>query len=913
MLTTLTLKRAEAPVRAATAWLLPGGDAAAWLEELLRWPGPVEAVQLYLLTTPRGTAPVAALAVLPEERARPRGNRAQPYGLAAPGVYVPVDAVIWPPVTPEELRAATKFPVLVFHPALGLTGCDPEDVKRVEDLLIGPARQIDVSWSAARAGPLEPSALGPVHLDVELSMDGLFGQESKDIGSEPLDLLPPSPGERDSGPATRFAQGATGLLAKGLLGMTALVPRTAFAPTWLNGLEGWVQQKLSGLTKEMERARHKELNRLLDQLVSNPEEGLRHAIPLAAMLNRGLAQASAQLGRRATDFNLGRLGGGRAADAWDVPGELRAALAKKYREMAMRELALGRHRRAAYILAELLGDFAEAAEALKQGRFFREAGLLYREHLRNPVAAAQCFAEGGLIEEALAIYEKGGLWLEAADLHARLGNREAECAALRRVVEARLAAGDTVAAARLIETRLREPDEALLLLEKTWPHRANALVCLEERLAMLERQRRPDDTIRLLESLSAETTPLERIADLAGLLAKIFEQTKDARARALAAEGVRMKAAAGLDGRPLDGPDELSLLRSLTRLAPEDRLLKRDVLRFREQRPKEAPLLPLPPVAAGFVRHITPEKTGALSLPLVGGWALAAGDAQHFFAVSQTEQHGVFFCRGSWTQGVQSTSWPKAGALRDRSFFLTSHIVTVILGRPLAEPLELKELPATDTFKSPCFVGTPAWLPTDAVAVSASRFGVWIVRVVGERVVLAHFAQEKLVESRDVTDEIVAAGATVDAAQLVFDARGGAPAVALAFGRHLLVYGPTREVKVTDLGERIIGLVPLHGAVTGWLALLDQGVAFVSADCRVEHRFDDSLVQPRGAYIGDGLAVLVGGEKGLIVRMQSSGPVRLAHFDLTGGPGIAVLPGTNPREFAIFSDKGAVQRWKFAV
>jgi hypothetical protein len=124
MLTTLTLKRSPAPVRKATAWLLPGGDAEAWLEETGHWPVPAADVGYFLLAAPGGMEAVAALAVVPEGTQVPRGTRAQPYGLAAPGVYVPVDAILWPQVTAEELRAATQFPVLIFHPALGLTGCD---------------------------------------------------------------------------------------------------------------------------------------------------------------------------------------------------------------------------------------------------------------------------------------------------------------------------------------------------------------------------------------------------------------------------------------------------------------------------------------------------------------------------------------------------------------------------------------------------------------------------------------------------------------------------------------------------------------------------------------------------------------------------------------------------------------------
>ena len=46
-----------------------------------------------------------------------------------------------------------------------------------------------------------------------------------------------------------------------------------------------------------------------------------------------------------------------------------------------------------------------SANALERGRFYREAAILYRDHLKNPLKAAQCLENGGLIAEAVVIYE----------------------------------------------------------------------------------------------------------------------------------------------------------------------------------------------------------------------------------------------------------------------------------------------------------------------------------------------------------------------------------------------------------------------------------------------------------------------------------------------------------------------------
>src|SRR6185503_1034366 len=194
----------------------------------------------------------------------------------------------------------------------------------------------------------------------------------------------------------------------------------------------------------------------------------------------------ARLGPRSANLDLSRLGG-RAADLWYVPWNFQELLRLRYREMADREMQLGRHRRAAYIYAELLGDLVSAANALKQGQLFREAALLYDEHLKNPLEAARCLAAGGLLVEAIERYEKLGRWLDVADLHERAGNRTAAENAIRRVVNDRVEQNDILGAAKLVEGRLHKPDEALNMLLGAWPSSPQAVSCIAAAFQLLAR------------------------------------------------------------------------------------------------------------------------------------------------------------------------------------------------------------------------------------------------------------------------------------------------------------------------------------------------------------------------------------------------------------------------------------------
>jgi hypothetical protein len=112
---------------------------------------------------------------------------------------------------------------------------------------------------------------------------------------------------------------------------------------------------------------------------------------------------------------------------------------------------LGRHRRAAYIYAELLKDFREAANVLRQGKHFREASVLYLKHLGDPLEGARCLREGGFLLEAIPIFERKKQHETAAELYAELGNEVEAERQYRLAVSRAIAHGNTVNAATLLE------------------------------------------------------------------------------------------------------------------------------------------------------------------------------------------------------------------------------------------------------------------------------------------------------------------------------------------------------------------------------------------------------------------------------------------------------------------------------
>src|SRR5207237_702591 len=161
------------------------------------------------------------------------------------------------------------------------------------------------------------------------TVESVLEEGREDIGSEALPEQPPGALESAGREARR---GALALL-QSLVGK----PRTGGTGAGvLSTLQKWTATALSKVTPALEAARQKQLARLLKMLKENPDEGLKFALPLVASGHRGVAPPSAHLSERDVNFDLSRLSGGRAADAWSAPEHVQQVLRQEYRNAANR-------------------------------------------------------------------------------------------------------------------------------------------------------------------------------------------------------------------------------------------------------------------------------------------------------------------------------------------------------------------------------------------------------------------------------------------------------------------------------------------------------------------------------------------------------------------------------------------------
>jgi tetratricopeptide (TPR) repeat protein len=907
MILPLQLRHDSALEAAPAAWFLPGDSAARWLEELARCSLAHMETRLFIVPRSIEDRSPAGLLIVP---AHPESIAEPPAGMACRVVgnrlFVPIDATLHPAVSDSELNRLAALPVSFYHPVFGLSGFEVESVLRVSDLVELPDETV-TEWNSARPGAGALADLTAIVLIQPPSIDDIFGGAEEDIGSEPLLDLPPAPDEPSESPLNKSGRSLRRMFAKGISDIMRQMPHTASRRTWMNDFEDWANRQLNAVSGELEKLRNKELHRLLHLLDSDPEAGLRQAIPMNSFAHRGTAPPGARLGSHSLDFHPNQIGG-RPADFWNISSDLQETLRRRYREMADREMQLGHHRRAAYIYAELLGDLVSAANAFKRGRLFREAALLYEDHLKNPLEAARCLAEGSLLAEAIERFEKLGRWLDVADLYERAGNQAAADEAFRRVVNERLALNDTLGAAKLIEERLRQPDEALQLLLGAWPASPQATGCLGAAFQLLARLGKHDITLERLAQFKREPVPDSLALPLVSTLGVAASDYPHERVRHTAADFSRVLIARQLQRPGFPSEEAGRLLEHLVRLAPQDRLLSRDANRYladRRNNELRARRVTPPPLPGN-----KPVVVRSFSLPLQIRWLHLRSERNWFFALGTTPKR-VTLLRGIWQGTYQSLSWEcSAEAVRNGFVFepTAEQGKAVALAGADGLRLMLKDFPAPDLlFNRECVAGTPSWLPSQGFPFAMGEDVVWSVHLATGRAILSCYdkVRGELLQTIDITNDLLSdATRTEDTRLCITTVDNG---VAIALGNRLVLTrsdGGVTPVALPGQAVRVLGTIP--NTRRGVTVMLHAGAVmhWVGTPGCIE--LDRDILSPMGAFVPGGPLVLASGSHLMLLDVDSRGVQSVTRMELTGSKIVGVTATANPGEFAVLNERGEI-------
>jgi tetratricopeptide (TPR) repeat protein len=341
-----------------------------------------------------------------------------------------------------------------------------------------------------------------------------------------------------------------------------------------------------------------------------------------------------------------------AADPWNIPPNQHLQLIQMYRDLAMREVRMGRHRRAAYIYAELLGDVLNAAMTLEAGSHYREAAILFRDRLSRRQDAARCLELAGLFDEAAELYVEVGMIEEAANLYNRLQRHDEAQQLLRKWVEQLTTQGHFLRASEIVHRKLDDLDGAISVLDTGWNLSGSAAeLCQDRVFVLLSESSRHDEASRRVAALLQSTKSGSRHHSIAKVLSAVARNYVDQTIRDKAADATRVVVARRLGSAyPSESNPLLGAIRSL---APQDKLLARDCDRYGRQRTPTTP-----PVVKPRATHDVMTLARTIQLPDRHiEWRLAKsnGEALYVAGFTNTKSNdGLALRRLPWTDPLET-------------------------------------------------------------------------------------------------------------------------------------------------------------------------------------------------------------------------------------------------------------------
>ena len=921
------------PRREAVAWFVLGSDPAGWLAEFARWN--ISLAAFVLRPIPRSHNDRSTLGVLvtlepaPRQYTHPPDSMTISYGCVAGRLFLPVDAQISPMVSDSELLTLLPGDTsdLVWHPAVGLIRIEPAERLRVVDL-IQPATSKPSTWDLALPGISICSRLLSVEPSTQLSAEEILRSAGDDIGSSggSLDELPPAPGEGLGGqiyqitkplrnawkslwkpqppqapqaaPPNAGSQGTGAGSFGGLLGSWLRAAAAPFAALRNVLPRSFVNQE----------ARNREIDRLMHLLKEDPDAGLKFALPMGGDAGRGVASPTNQLLTRDINFGLGKLGGGGPTDHWEIPPQQQFQLIQMYRELAAREVRMGRHRRAAYIFAELLGDLPSAAGALESGLHFREAAVLYRDRLKRPTDAARCLERGGLLDEAAELYVELGMIENAADLYVRLARPEESQRLLRSWAEQLEHQGDHLRASEVFHLKLQDVDQALRVLDVGWEQQnPQAEACLKQTFALLKQHSRHDETLVRVKRHRDPITKTSQIPMITRVLSDLAASHVEQSIRHNAADVTRILVARRL---PVSLPAETGgLLATVRSLAPQDRLLSRDCNRYVKRQEQERPRHPKPRRAIG----ISSERKFQLEGSDID-WCQAKSNGDSLFAVGYS-RGGLVLRRVSflttWFVNHQNIYWPnvppETRILLEVPYTSSDSILVHAVG---IAPLPLQPFIGSTSREQ---AGSPSWATASMVAFARSDRGAvtWRLRSVFGTLELAGFGPK----ADEITNGLLRVEFPDDAVKIV-PVSICASVKPIRIGAGNLICRPlfnsdepSSNTSFIELDAEITALYNHRDSQTNCVvALFEEGGVMVDEPIS-ENRpqpIAKGLEAPTGTFLPDGTFVVAGCDDCRAYRFDGGAIQEIGAIPLEF-PAIAVTPTNQLGQFVIVGRDGRAQ------
>jgi tetratricopeptide (TPR) repeat protein len=934
----LKIARTNKSRRQIAAWFVTGSDPAAWISQLARWNLRLTSLMLRPVPTsfdnrqPLGvlvTANHADIAKAAKETAL-----ALPFGCLGGRLYLPIDASVVPIVTDAELirLLPADDSDFIWHPAVGLVRCEPSERRTILDL-VRPPTSTHSQWDRAVPGIAIRNRLLSIEPTDVPTADDIMRAAGEDIGTQQNSIgeLPPTPSEGVAGQLHQWTKPLRQAWksfwkrppAKPADAKTGPQNPTGYSAgsnwlAWLGSAAAAPFGALGGLAANMipkslvdQTKRLREIDRLLHLLNDDPDAGLKFALPMGGQAAaRGSAQSGNQLVGRDISFGLGKLFSSGPVDPWDIPPGQQLLLIQRYRELAAREIRMGRHRRAAYIFAELLGDLQGAANTLETGQHYREAAVLYRERLKRPIDAARCLERGGLLDEAAELYIEQGMMEQAADLYYRL-ERPDEAERLLRNWAVQLAhSGHHIRASAVFHEKLKDVDEALITLDRGWAYQAaDAESCLKQTFQLLGQYARHDNAKERIQDLREATLATRVATSAARAIANVATSYVDRTVQRDAEEATQVIVARHL----ADATEErTALLNALRSLAPQDRLLGRDCDRFVRQKVAATPKRSVRRVTG--ISHVQKIELGSPGIE----WRVAKSNGEVLYAAGYFGG-GLLLRRVSWQttwfSNYQDIFW--AHVSNDHRVLLEipkKNAAPILIHAVGHDPFVMKPFIGQSTAANVEQAGSPIWATSSMTAFAGSDQGInWRVRSVFGQLEIAGFGPT----GDEIKSGTIAIGAPDDVIKNIpISICPNSRPLRIGVGRFLCLpsFGtptsvhPKIDFPATELDADIESFHSYHDdGVDCVVALFHAGAVMIPEPIgrNSPRPFAHGIESPKGVFLAEGTFVVAGRKECRVYRFDDKSVDQIGEIALASAT-VAVTRAHHLGQFAILSEDGSV-------
>jgi hypothetical protein len=365
--------------------------------------------------------------------------------------------------------------------------------------------------------------------------------------------------------------------------------------------------------------------------------------------------------------------------------------------------------------------------------------------------------------------------------------------------------------------------------------------------------------------------------------------------------------------------DRKRLVSRLNDLAPEDRLLPRDVRRFLDTPPPRLPAAPR--------KSPMPEPGNAVlrlhrqhQIPHHGfKWAKAVPGNQAIIIAGFNTKH-VHVTRLEFDGASSETSWSLETAGAPPRCIMTPvgvHLSHIFVAVPSGAPLGIQTLRgASNGAAVERSIGTPSWADSVLDAAMGST-AIWLLRAAPHGwVISGHKGDGALVGQFAL--EAVLNPAAMSAAPADWH-----PAIVACSSDVLVSYVHLLVIFHAGIGRRVIdcdaairGLVASpHWALPHVAVVMSDGVDICwlnGGDPAIFPAIRDLETQPVAGFSGDGTLIVIAGAAGYLIEPDRQGRRKVTRFAWDGTVPVAILPGPSAQTFTAVEHTGRVTVWRFA-